>query len=71
MKRLMIVVLVVLMGFSFAGGFVACQDDKTTPPAKPKMGRAYPLSSPKKEKVSPQVGEATPKGENAPAPGEG
>jgi len=65
MKRLMFGVLVVLLGFSFAGGFVGCQDDKSTPPAKEKMGRAYPLSSPEKEKVSPPVGEATPKGENA------
>jgi len=69
MKRLMFGVLVVLLGFSFAGGFVGCQDDKSTPPAKEKMGRAYPLSSPEKEKVSPPVGEATPKGENAPTPG--
>ena len=71
MKRLMFGVLVVLLGFSFAAGVVGCQDEKTTPPVKEKMGRAYPLSSPDKEKVPPPVGEATPKGENTPAPGKG
>ena len=71
MKRLMFGVLVVLLGFSFAGGFVGCQDEKTTPPVKGEMGRVYPLSSPEKEKVAPPVGEATPKEENAPAPGKG
>jgi len=71
MKRLMRVAVAVLFGLSFAGGFVGCQDEKATPPVKGEIGRAYPLSSPEKEKVAPPVGEVTPKEENAPAPGKG
>jgi hypothetical protein len=71
MKRLMFVVLVVLIGSGFIGGIVGCQDEKATPPAKPKMGKAFPLSAPVKGMIPPQVKETTPKGENAPVPGKG
>lgn len=72
MKRLMFVVLVVLIGSGFIGGIVGCQDDRATPPAKEKMGKAFPLSSPQvKGMIQPQVEETTPKGENTPVPGTG
>ena len=72
MKRLMFVVLVVLIGSGFIGGIVGCQDEKATPPSKPKMGKSFPLSSPQvKGMIPPQVKETTPKGENAPVPGKG
>ncbi|MEA1947201.1 MAG: hypothetical protein U9N83_07835 [Thermodesulfobacteriota bacterium] len=68
MKRFMLVVLVVLIGSGFVGGFVGCQDEKATPPAKEKMRGDYPLSSPEAERVPPPVEETTPKEEYAPAP---
>ncbi len=71
MKRLMLVVLVVLIGSGFIGGIVGCQDEKAIPPAKEEMGRTFPLSSPVKGLIPPQVEGTTPKGENAPAPGKG
>ena len=71
MKRLMFVVLVVLIGSGFVGGIVGCQDKKATPPAKEQMGKNFPLSSPVRGMIPPQVEETTPKGENAPAPGKG
>lgn len=64
MKRFILVVLIVLLG----SGFVACQDDKATPPPKEKMKGDYPISSPETKKAPPPKEETTPKEENAPAP---
>ena len=64
MKRFMLVILMVLIGY----GFVACQDDKATPPTKEKVKGEYPLSSPETKKTPPPEKEITPKEENAPAP---
>ena len=64
MKRFMLVILMVLIGY----GFVACQDDKATPTTKEKVKGEYPISSPKTKKTPPPEEEATPKEEKAPAP---
>jgi len=64
MKRFMLVILMVLIGYAF----VACQDDKATSPTKEKMKGDYPISSPETKKTPPPEEETTPKEENAPAP---
>jgi len=69
----------VLIGSGFVGGFLACQDEKATPPRKEKMKGDYPLSSPETKKTPPLSSpetkktpppeeETIPKEENAPAP---